>query len=169
MKHPPPERLDFPINWDELTQPSPGADEAASPRQPQTGQVPPTLNLVAAAWADLVCLLCFCTTTLLVVVLNGYAIQVAALPWVASLAVCWWCAATSVLVVVRRGTPGMLMAGLVFGTAVRGTRLPALLVIQLVSAMLLGLPGVLGARLSPLRLAGGTVVASLDNLGPSSD
>lgn len=179
-----PEELRFPINWDQLND---DADDdlreeiaAEIPRDPDVAEPddeatdwyerapepripadPPTLNLVAAAWADLVALLAFVVAVLIAVVVAGYDIKLPALPWVVTLALAWWCAAALVLVVVRRGTPGMLMAGVVFKSRVPSTRLAPAVLVGLLLVCLLGLPALLGAQRSLLCLSTGSPLACL--------
>ncbi len=169
------EDLDFPSNWDQLTEPdsvqgSLGADEKEETEESTADDAPgrdrrsqlPMINLVAAAWADLVAILAFCTVELLAVELSRYDASIAAFPWVLGLALAWWCAAASVLVVVRRGTPGMLMAGVVFRAQVSPHRLPAILVAAFFTAFLLGLPALPGPRRSLLKHAGGCDLEALE-------
>jgi len=184
-----PEELSFPINWDRLS--NDAGDEARDATDdigseigaglgddtgeealerhqeaPRAGAPagPPTLNLVAAAWADLVALLAFVVAELIAVVIAGYDIKLAALPWIVALALAWWCAAALVLVVVRRGTPGMLMAGVVFKAQVSPSRLAAIILVALVLVCLLGLPALLGARRSLLRIAASSPLAGIGGL-----
>jgi hypothetical protein len=188
-----PEELSFPINWDrlsddadedlprdtagdvsseigaELGDDADAGDEALVRRHEQAPVAgapagPPTLNLVAAAWADLVALLAFVVAELIAVVVADYEIKLAALPWVVALALAWWCAASLVLVVVRRGTPGMLMAGVVFKAQVSPSRFAAIILVALVLVCLLGLPALLGAQRSPLSFAAGSPLACIGGL-----
>lgn len=132
--------------------------------EPKAPADPPTLNLVAAAWADLVALLAFVVAELIAVVVAGYDIKLPALPWVVTLALAWWCAAALVLVVVRRGTPGMLMAGVAFRSQVPSSRLAPAVLVALLLVCLLGLPALLGAQRSLLRLATGSPLACLGGI-----
>ncbi len=150
-----PEHLDFPTNWDHLDEP-PESSEAAREIAPLgNGDGPlssavPTGTLLAAAWADLVSILAVCTAEFLALVLADYPATLPALPWAAALAMVWWSVAAAVLLIVRKGTPGMLMAGVVFKTSVVPQRLPAVIVVALLMAWALGLPALLGADRSPL-------------------
>jgi len=168
-----PEQLDFPSNWDRIVEPAAGDGPVRRPRiEPSPsiggayeppGVVPPVLNLVAASWADLVSLLGFCTACLLAIVVAGYGVALAALPWIIGAAVSWWCAAAAILVAVRRGTPGMLMAGVVFTTGVPWRRLPSTLAVAILQSCLLGLPAVVGAQRAPLALVSGVSLGAAAN------
>lgn len=166
-----PEQLDFPTNWDRLIEPPAGSPEERTDVPSAGGPgPPPTALLVAAAWADLVCLLLFCVTAILTVMLAGYGVSLVALPWVSVLAAAWWAGASAVLVVVRRGTPGMLIAGIVFKSPVVNRRLPVILVVAVLLACTLGLPALVGAQRSPLRWAGGSPLAtSSDSAAAAGD
>jgi hypothetical protein len=150
-----PEDLSFPVNWDRLSEKE--ADDSALLSESQSPDVdmsgPPTINLVASSLADLVAILAFIVAELLAVRIGGYAIAWPALPWVVTLALAWWCVATSMLVVIRRGTPGMLLAGVIFKQQVRPSRLAAIIVAALALMCLLGLPALLGPERSLLRIA----------------
>jgi hypothetical protein len=158
MTDPGPEDLSFTSNWDRLRDlPQDGSAPSAGGREPDSEQAPPPLIiLLAAAWGDLVAVLLVCTAGLLALVGFGHRVTLPCLPWAVALAVTWWVAASAVLVVVRRGTPGMLMAGVVFSEAVAPRRVGLVVVVSLVVGLTLGLPALLGARLSPLGAAAGS-------------
>jgi hypothetical protein len=158
-----PEELSFPVNWDRLNEtvddeePSPSSPGQAPGEHPDK---PPIINLVAASLADLVAILAFVVAELLAVRMASYKIGWPALPWVLTLALAWWCVAALMLVVVRRGTPGMLMAGVTFKRQVPPNRLAVILLVALTQICLLGLPALLGPDRSLLRVAGGSPLSS---------
>jgi hypothetical protein len=159
-----PEELSFPVNWDRLSETvSDEESHSSSPSQSpgEHSDGPPIINLVAATLADLVAILAFIVAELLAVRMASYKIGWPALPWVITLALAWWCVASLMLVVVRRGTPGMLMAGVVFKHPVPPTRLAVILLADLALICLLGLPALLGPDRSPLRFAGGSPLSSI--------
>jgi hypothetical protein len=140
---------DIPDDWDQLQEATPRPPRGGSfPEQPET---PARITLVAAAWADLVAVLAVCTASLMALLTLGHRATLAALPWAVALAVAWWLAAAAVLVVVRRGTPGMLLAGVAFDRAVPTRRLPSVLAVALLLSATFGVPALVGAERSPLR------------------
>jgi hypothetical protein len=145
-----PESLDFPTNWDLLREAT-GDDAPATPPETRS-HTPSLLTLCAAAWAELVVLLAVCTLALLSVALLGYHISLPAFPWAAGLALLWWVGAGATLVIVRQATPGMLLAGILFDGPVQPRRIPFVLAVALIMALLLGLPIVMGLGRSLLTL-----------------
>ncbi len=137
------ENHDVPGNWDAIIHREPGADRPASGRGPQ-GRPPPLLNAMASAWADLAVLLAVCAGALIAVLLMGERPTLAAFWWAISLAVAWWGFAAAVLLVVRHGTPGMLLAGIRFDAAVPRSRLPWVIGAALVGIATLGLSAAVG-------------------------
>jgi hypothetical protein len=122
-----PTQREFPSNWDVLQEPADddaAADDIVAAPDP-TGPTP-ILTILAASWADAVAPLGVCTAALIAAV---------------------------ALVVVRQGTPGMLLAGVVFAERVAPGRVAAVIAAAAVSALLLGLPNLLGPRRSPLAVA----------------
>ena len=103
---------------------------------------------------------------LLAVVAFGYGTGLHALPWALGVAVAWWGVAAAVLVAVRRGTPGMLLAGIVFEEQVPPGRLAPTLGVALLTAFSAGLLGLLGARRSPLARMAGSAPVQLVTDGP---
>jgi hypothetical protein len=142
----------IPHDWDSL----PERDDAF-----ETTKIPPhlddrepqVLTLMASSWADLVGMLAVCTGGLVVVLALGQRPALAAFGWASVLALLWWVCAAATLVVIRHGTPGMLLAGVRFGEPVPTARVPRVLAAALFGVLTLGLPGLLGGRLSPLRVA----------------
>jgi len=146
---------DIPNDWDALVdrgaavqpeRPSPPIAESDDPG-------PPVITLMAISWADLVAMLAVCTSALLAILFLGERPTLAAFAWSAALALVWWLFAGSVLIVVRQGTPGMLLAGVSFESSVAPHRVPGVLTAALFGVLTLGLPGFLGGRRSLLRLA----------------
>lgn len=152
----------FPKNWDVLQDGDP-AEEVVYKPPPVSDQtrVPPTINVLASSWADAVAALGVCTAALVGLVALGHHGSFTALPWAAGLGVTWWITATAILVVVRQGTPGMLLAGIVFADPVAPRRLAAVIGAAAVSALLVGLPGIWGARRSILALAAASEFESI--------
>ncbi len=140
-----------PENWDLLH-----AAENEPDDRPALGEerIEPG-TLVAAAWGDLVAGVAVVTAALAAVLASGRPVNLAALPWAAVLAVTWWSAAASVLLVVRRATPGMLMAGVALARAPRGGALAAALAAGLLGAATLGVAAwPLGGRPLIARVTG---------------
>ncbi|MFV2071113.1 MAG: hypothetical protein ACC742_00485 [Thermoanaerobaculales bacterium] len=144
----------MPGDWDALRDRVPEPDrQPAVPAADERGSQPPPVALMAAAWADLVGILGVCTGALLALLALGERPALVVFPWAAALALVWWGFAAAVLVVVRQGTPGMLLAGVVFKHQVSRSRVPWVLVAALFQIASLGLAGFFGARYSPLRVA----------------
>lgn len=105
-----------------------------------------------------------CAGTLLALRIAGHHPTLTTLPWAALLALLWWGAAAAAGVTVRRGTPGMLLAGVAFVRQIRPRRVIGVLAAALALAGCLGLLAVFGAALPLLRSAGGADVALSDPL-----
>lgn len=151
---PVPDRLGFPSNWDVIRDDSPAPETAGDEADLTTLPTAPSmLSLVAASWADAVTVVAVCTAALLGLVLSGHQVPAAALGWAAVLGSAWWIASAATLIVVRQGTPGMLLAGIVFSEPVPPGRLAAVVAAGAGQALLFGLPGLAGPRRSPLALA----------------
>jgi hypothetical protein len=150
----------IPGDWDRIRdaaeEPGPEAfePEAFEPGLEGDQQIPVSV-LVGSALGDLVAVLGVCALALAVLALLGYRAQLAMLPWTVALAVAWWIAAAAATVLIRQATPGMLMAGVAFESTVSRARIPSVLLTALVLCCSLGIPALLGARHSPLRLAAG--------------
>lgn len=150
---------EIPTNWDVLHDSAPDDEpvhEPASSSDP--GSEPPTINVLASSWADAVAVLAVCTAALVALNAVGYQIMLGAFPWAVALGFAWWVFAAAALVTIRQGTPGMLLAGIHFSTLVPPHRVALVLVAAVVSAALVGLPGLFGARRSPLALAAGSAL-----------
>ncbi len=115
----------------------------------------PVLRLVASAWGDLVAILAVCTLALVAAALAGHPVRLPALPWAAGLAGAWWLAAGAATVLVRHGTPGMLMAGVCFDGQVAPRRVPLVVLAAVAQLVLAGLPACLPVMSSLLARAGG--------------
>lgn len=162
-------RPEVPENWDEI------ADRGEASDRPGSGasfvaadRGLPIVTLMAASWADLSTILAVCTIALLALLALGETPALPVFPWTVALAFGWWVISASVLLVIRQGTPGMLLAGVAFKEQVRPKRVVAVLTAALVSALALGLPGLLGPGSSPLRLAAGSPLTSSDGTSPGS-
>ncbi len=159
-RKPPGDEL-FPEGWDRLPElddtpvireevPVPDLKPVDGP-----GREPTVLGLTIAAWADLVAMAGPCAAILVALRLGGYPVDLATVPWAGALALAWWVLASGTFMAVRRGTPGMLLAGLVFSEPHLGGGLRTTLLLQGFSALTLGLPAVLlyrawGPRLTVL-------------------
>jgi hypothetical protein len=149
-----PDRLDFPANWDVIRDDTPKPVTGGEEVDPtETPTAPSMLSLLAASWADTVTIVAVCTAALIGLVLSGHQVPTAALGWAAALGAAWWIAAAATLIVVRQGTPGMLLAGVVFSDPVPPRRVAAVVAAGAAQALLFGLPGLAGPRRSPLALA----------------
>jgi hypothetical protein len=147
------DRGSMPRDWDALmdrgTDDAPPSPPVAGPDAPE----PPALSVMAAAWADLVGILAVCTGALVAILSLGERPALPAFGWAAALGVVWWIFATTVLVVVRQATPGMLLAGVSFSEPVHPTRVCWVLVAAFFGVITGGLSGVIGGRSSILRVA----------------
>ena len=146
---------EIPEDWDALVDRNEGsmAEREPPPAAGDDESRPPVITLMAVSWADLVAMLAVCTGALTATLVLGERPTLAAFGWSAALALVWWLFAGSVLIVVRQGTPGMLLAGVGFEDPVAPRRVPAVLAAALLGVVTLGLPGVLGDRRSALRVA----------------
>lgn len=138
----------------------------APPTGPQLGhratadEPPATVFLFAACWADLVAMVAVATAALLALVAVGHRAELAILPWAGGVALCWWWLAASATVAVRRGTPGMLLAGLVCRRQILPRRVQGVVIAALVSSLSLGLLALLGPRRSLVAVAAGSELVS---------
>lgn len=105
---------------------------------------PALLVVLASSWADLVVVGALTTAIIGGVAAFRYPISLPALPWAAATALLWWMMTSVVLIRVRRGTPGMLVAGISFENQVAGMRVVAALAAAMLSLVLLGIPLLLG-------------------------
>lgn len=158
------ERDDIPPDWDALSDrdteiPS---DPVARPPEEAGPTNPPLVTLMASSWADLVGILAVCTAALLAILVMGERPALPAFAWAAVLAVVWWVVAATALVIVRHGTPGMLLAGIRFEDSVAHDRVPWVLFAALVGVLTGGLPGLLGADNSILRRAARSDLALIE-------
>jgi hypothetical protein len=157
------DRDSMPIDWDTLVDPSADGSESDGAPAPDGGcSRPPLLTLMASSWADLVALLALCAGALITVLVMGERPSLPALWWAAALALLWWVFAAATLVVVRHGTPGMLLAGICFDDAVKPDRVPWVLAAALFGVATLGLSG-LGGEHAALRAAAATDIKSVDS------
>lgn len=152
------DRKTMPGDWDALVERPSRVGPAQSSPPGHDRHLPPTLTVLASAWADLVGMLAICTGALIAILVLGERPALAAFVWAAALGVVWWGFAATVLVVVRQATPGMLLAGMSFSGAVRPRRVVWVLVAALVGVGTFGISGIIGGRASALRLAAGTDV-----------
>ena len=153
-------RREIPTDWDVVRDAIAGTEpDDRSDRLPEQGPAsPPILNVLASSWADGVAVLAVCTAALVVLNAIGYRVTLSALPWAAILGATWWLAAAATLITIRQGTPGMLLAGIQFRDRIAPGRVAPVVAAAAVSALLLGLPGLLGPTRSPLALAGATTL-----------
>jgi hypothetical protein len=156
---------DVPEAWDQLREPAPDLDMEPVEVEPGREPLEPSrVSLMGGAWGDLVAILAVCTSTFLALSILGYGADSATVPWALALGVAWWTAATAVLLVVRQGTPGMLLSGVVFEDTVPRSRVVWVVLAALALCITLGVPALLGAHASPLRLAAGVDVVSAAGL-----
>ena len=155
-----PEQRKFPKNWDVLHGSTLDEDVPDVPPMDSSGS-PPTINLMASSWADAVALLGVCTAALFALNIAGHNTSLAALPWAIALGFTWWLTAAAALIMIRQGTPGMLLAGIVFSDRVAPRRVAVVIVAAAVCSLLLGLPSALGARRSPLAFAAASKLESI--------
>ena len=111
---------------------------------------------IAGSWGDLAVILGLTAASLVALKLAGHGAPFAAAPWAVAVAALWWLVAAAVLLTVRRGTPGMMAAGVSFTGAVAPARLPVVLLAALLLALTLGLPSAVGPPGWALRVAAGT-------------
>ena len=151
----PPRAPEVPDGWDQLPSlaDEPAATAAPGPAAGDPGSVIP---VIAGSWGDLAVILGLSAATLVALKLAGHGAPFAAAPWAAAVAVLWWLVAAAALLTVRRGTPGMVAAGISFAGAVRPARLPWVLLVALLLAATLGLPSAVGPSGWALRVAAGT-------------
>ena len=157
------EQGEIPADWDALSDRDlePGLEGGTEP--PDDGDTePPVITLMAASWADLVGILAVCTAALLAILVMGERPALPAFAWAAVMALIWWVFASAALLIVRHGTPGMLLAGLRFEKAVDPPRVPWVLLAALVGVLTGGLTGVLGSENSLLRRAGLSALELVD-------
>ena len=148
----------MPGDWDALVERPAEVGRARSLPPRHDHELPPTLTVMASAWADLVGILAVCTGALIAILVLGERPALPAFVWAATLGVVWWVFAAAVLVVVRQGTPGMLLAGMSFSDAVRPRRVVWVLVAALLGVGTFRLSGIIAGRGSALRLAAATDV-----------
>lgn len=155
-------------SWDQLSEIDVDdiEPEALSPStsDPTPGNEPSWSARLAAAWADLVIVAGLTTAMIGTVILLGYPLNIRALPWAVGVALLGWAAVCGIILRVRRCTPGMVMAGLVFTEEIAGTRLVMTIAAAGFSALFLGLPVLPGGRASSLLS-----VASGSDLGPGPE
>lgn len=151
-----------PEDWD-LLQEEPDTDTE--------GRTPPPervdrMAVVAASWGDLVTLVTVVTAALATVLAQGRVVTLGALPWAAALATVWWLSSAGLLLLVRRATPGMLMAGVSLTSAPRGRSLAVALAVAMVGALTIGLAAwPFGRRPLIARLTGFEVETMVDQGG----
>ncbi len=150
--------------WDQLSEVDVDGIEpglvSPSPETSDSGDAVPWSARLTAAWADLVVISGATTSMVGAVILAGYPLGIRALPWAVMVALVGWGAACAILLRVRRGTPGMLLAGFVFSNEVTGGRLGWTVAAAGFNAFLLGLPALPGGpKTSLLSIASGSDIA----------
>lgn len=151
--------LEVPEGWDHL----PSDDEPPPPDMTEDDEHQPddsSIPMIAGSWADLALVLGVCAAALVALKMSGHGAPFAAVWWALALAVMWWLVTAGILVMVRRATPGMLLAGLQFSAAVPPKRVAPVLTVGLVMCATLGLPAALGPMGWPMSAAAGTSVNS---------
>jgi len=152
----------IPEEWDRLLDlaEEPEGNEPNSQPEPAEPESDDAFPLLTAACADLVAVLIPCALALVGLRLSGQAVPLRIAPWALALGVAWWVLAAGILLRVRRGTPGMLAAGLAYREEPAGVRLWGALLLALAAAVTLGLPLALFRRPMWKRL---------DAVGPEGD
>jgi len=132
----------LPEEWDRLLDLAgfEDEDEANAAPEPEEPDLPPAFPLLTASCADLVAILLPCTLALVGLRLSGLPVPLAVAPWALAVGVLWWVLAAGIFLRVRRGTPGMLAAGLVYREEPAGPRLWRSMALALLAAVTLGLP-----------------------------
>jgi len=152
--------IEVPEGWDQLE----GTDD--EPISEDDAVVDPgyrngsTIAVIAASWGDLAVVLAVCAAVLIALKVAGYGAPFAAVWWALALAVVWWLVAAAVLLAVRQGTPGMLLAGVQFADPVPPDRIAPVLVTALVTGVTLGLPAAVGPPGWALTAAAGTRITA---------
>ena len=100
----------------------------------------PLFPLLTAAYADLVAILVPATAALIGLRLSGLPVPLGVAPWTLGLGLGWWLLVAAILLRVRRGTPGLLAAGLAYREQLTGGRLWGALALALLTAATLGIP-----------------------------
>jgi len=153
------DRNTMPGDWDALVDRGEGGSRPTPTTDPGPLE-PPTLTVMASAWADLVGILAVCTGALVAILLLGERPALPAFVWAAALGFVWWAFAAAVLVVVRQATPGMLLAGVSFSEPIEPRRVGWVLTAALIGVVTLGLSGILRGRNSILRLAASSEIVN---------
>ncbi len=132
----------IPEEWDHLLDLAEATDRGGpdAPPEPEEPEVQGAFPLLTAACADLVAILVPCALVLVGLRLGGHEVPLRVAPWALALGVLWWVLAAAILLRVRRGTPGMLAAGLAWRHEPTGGRLWGALGLALLAAATLGLP-----------------------------
>ncbi len=162
----PPSPEHLPADWDRLFEaPGGDGDEAPAGLQDEGSGAgpPPRMVLLTAAWAELAVMLAPCAASLAALRLADFPASLGVVPWAAGLAAAWWTASAAALVFLRRGTPGMLLAGVRLERPVHGWRLALTLAATAVTTALLGLPALLGSAYWPPALAAGGASAWVED------
>ena len=144
----------IPGDWDQLREPVEGDGRETSAPTESPGGVG-LAALLGGAWGDLVTVLAVCTVALAALAMLGYGAPTRSVPWAVAVAVLWWLVSALVLVVVRHGTPGMLLVGVMFSEPVPRRRLGWLVLASLATWCTLGLPSLGGAERALIRWAAG--------------
>lgn len=147
----------------EVADASPGG--VAPPPDPshRTPEAVDTLTLLASGWAEAATVLAVCTGCLGSLLLVGGSPGLRLLPWAVAAAVGWWVFAASVLVTVRGGTPGMLLAGVTFVRPIRPSRVGWVVAAAGLGGLSLGVVNAVGGpRRSLAAIAAGSSITSRD-------
>jgi len=184
MDRPEDREAPIPSDWDRLepetAEPAPppatasGLGDDAGPPRVDPSPPPPapvdTITLLASGWAETATVLAVCTGCLGSLLLVGGSPGLRLLPWAAAAAVAWWLFAASVLVTVRSGTPGMLLAGLVFSRPIRPARVGWVVAAAVLGGLSLGvLNAVGGPRRNLAAIAAGSSITSRDVDGSADE
>jgi hypothetical protein len=139
---------------EELYQPEDAADEL------------PAIPLIAGSWGDLALILGVCVAALMALKVAGHGVPFAAAGWALAVAALWWMVAAGVLIMIRHGTPGMLLSGVQFAGPVPPRRIGGVVLVALILCATLGIPAAVGRPGWALRAAAGCDVVTTGHDGP---
>ena len=152
---------EVPDDWDQLSEPADDDVIPAGAFQPvDDPDDAPVISLIAGSWGDLALILGLSAAALIALKIAGHGAFFAAAGWALALAALWWVVAAGVLVMVRHGTPGMLLAGVRFSEAVPPGRVGGVVLVALVLCATLGIPAAIGRPGWALRMAAGSEITT---------
>jgi hypothetical protein len=157
---------EVPDGWDQLSE----AEDDEFPEDVyQPDDAPdelPAIPLIAGSWGDLALILGVCAAALISLKATGHGAPFGAAGWALAVAVLWWVVAAGSLVMIRHGTPGMLLAGVRFSDSVEPGRIGGVVLVALILCATLGIPAAFGRPGWALRAAAGCDVVVTGRDGP---